>query len=261
MTRTGQPATGERPAYPIGSVDNALRLLLMFRERRTVRIADASREMNVARSTAHRLMQMLQYHGFIEQDPESKAYLAGPALVEVGLSVVRDLDVRAVARPYVQELVDELGETVHLVQRRGRDILFIETVESPRLVRVGARTGMTLPAHSTAAGKALLAPLSKEELRELYPEARLKALTERTTTSRRKLEEELARVRELGYATNFGEGEVDVAAVAVAVGGDGGRPIAAVTVSSPLGRMTEEMVPQYAAALQDVSVRMSKTLP
>jgi IclR family transcriptional regulator, acetate operon repressor len=261
MNPPAQPATGERPAYPIGSVDNALRLLLMFRERRTVRIAEASREMGVARSTAHRLMQMLQYHGFIEQDPESKAYVAGPALVEVGLSVVRDLDVRALARPYVKELVDELGETVHLVQRRGRDILFLDTVESPRLLRVGSRTGMTLPAHSTAGGKALLAPLSKDELRALYPEARLKALTERTTTSRRKLEEELERVRELGYATNFGEGEVDVGAVAVAVGGQAGDPVAAVSVSSPLARMTEDMVPQHAAALQEVSARMSAYLP
>jgi DNA-binding IclR family transcriptional regulator len=261
MTVTRQPSTGERPAYPIGSVDNALRLLLMFRERRTVRIADASREMNVARSTAHRLMQMLQYHGFVEQDPESKAYIAGPALVEVGLSVVRDLDIRAVARPYLQELVDELQETAHLVQRRGRDILFLDTIESPRLLRVGGRTGTMLPAHSTAAGKVLLAGISVDQLHKLYPETTLKALTARTTTSRRDLEDELATVREVGYATNYGEGEIDVGAVSVALGGLRGEPIAAVTVSSPLARLSEELVPRYAATLQAVAARMSASLP
>jgi DNA-binding IclR family transcriptional regulator len=261
MTATGPQSSGERPAYPIGSVDNALRLLLMFRERRSVRIADASREMDVARSTAHRLMQMLQYHGFIEQDPESKAYVAGPALVEVGLSVVRDLDVRAVARPYLNELVEELEETAHLVQRRGRDIIFVDTIESPRLVRVGGRTGTLLPAHSTASGKTLLAGMAPDDFRKLYPERKLKALTERTTTSRKDLEDELERVRDVGYATNFGEGEADVAAVAVAVGGHGGEPLASISVSPPLARLTEDMVPRFASVLQDVAVRMSSRLP
>ena len=68
----------DKPIYPIGSVDSAMRLLLMIGERDRVRIAEAAKELGVARSTAHRLMQMLLYHGFVRQDPESKAYVAGP---------------------------------------------------------------------------------------------------------------------------------------------------------------------------------------
>ena len=82
-------ATPKPPAYPIESVDNALQLLLLFREQSTLRVADASRTLGVAPSTAHRLISMLQYHGFVQQDPRSKAYRAGTALAQIGLAVVR----------------------------------------------------------------------------------------------------------------------------------------------------------------------------
>src|SRR5213080_9917 len=104
----------------------------MFGDRKTVRIADASRSIGVARSTAHRLMQMLQYHGFIRQDPDSKVYSAGPALLELGLSVVRDLDIRTAARSELEELARALGETVHLVERDGQDVVFLDSVESQK---------------------------------------------------------------------------------------------------------------------------------
>jgi DNA-binding IclR family transcriptional regulator len=77
------------PAYPIASVDNALRLLMLFRDTPRVRLSEASEHLGVAHSTAHRLMAMLAYHGFVRQEPGSRAYLAGPALVEIGLAAVR----------------------------------------------------------------------------------------------------------------------------------------------------------------------------
>ena len=68
----------------------------------------------MAQSTAHRLMAMLAYHDFVRQDPFSRAYRAGPALIDVGLSVVRAMDIRSIARPFLEELMQQVGETVHL---------------------------------------------------------------------------------------------------------------------------------------------------
>ena len=79
-----------------------------------MRVADASRTLGVAPSTAHRLISMLQYHGFVEQDPRSKVYRAGAALAQIGLAVVRAMDVRAIARPVMERLNSDLGETIHL---------------------------------------------------------------------------------------------------------------------------------------------------
>lgn len=246
MTNVPEPPT--KPRYPIESVDNALRLLLMFTQSRSVRIADASRELGIARSTAHRLMQMLQYHEFVRQDTGSSAYLAGPTLVELGLAVVRDLDVRSLARPVLEELAAHLRETVHLVELDGSSVLFLDSVEAPRAVRVGRRTGVVLPAHATSAGKALLATLPDARLRDLYPSATLPRLTEATTTSRRALLVELEEIRERGFATNVGESEPDIGAVGVAICDTHGTPRGALSVSLPLSRFDEHDVPRIAEA-------------
>lgn len=148
------------PSYPIESVDNALKLLHMLREQSHIRVSDASRAIGVARSTAHRLLAMLQHHGFVQQDPFSRAYIAGPALLDFGLAALRDRDIRTHARPFLEALGRESGETVHLaILQGGSDVLFLDCVESMKAVRVGNRTGLILPAHCSSAGKALLAAL------------------------------------------------------------------------------------------------------
>jgi len=227
------------PSYPIESVDNALRLLLLLRDQDRVGVSEAGRALGVARSTAHRLLAMLQYHGFVVREASSRAYLAGPALVDLGLSAIRQLDVRVQARAHIERLASEVGETVHLGLLRGTQVVFLDSVETPRALRVGSRAGEAMPAHCTALGKAMLAGLTHEQLVELYPGGRLERLTERSVSTRAQLERELRAVRDRGYATNAGESERDIVAVAMAVGGGGERraaPRAAVAISAPITR-------------------------
>ena len=240
------------PRYPINSVDNALKLLLMFRGQQLIRVSEASATLGVGRSTAHRLLAMLEYHGFIRQDPDSKAYQSGPALTEIGLSIVRSMDIRAHLRPYLEQLRDELGETVHLMVLEGPDALFLDSVESARALRTSSRVGRTYPAYATSGGKALLAELPRERLHEVYPTERLPPVTAQSRTSRSELERELGVVRERGYGTNRGESEPDVAAVAVAIRNAAGAPVAAVAVSAPLSRLSAKQEPEVAKAIATV---------
>ena len=156
---SSKPAVGpgQPPAYPIASVDSALRLLKLFRDTPRVRLSEASEHLGVALSTAHRLMAMLAYHGFVRQEAGSRAYVAGPALVEIGLAAVRELDIRRHARPVLESLAASLGETVHLAVLEGGTVRYLDAVESPRTLRVASRTGSVLAANCTASGKALLA--------------------------------------------------------------------------------------------------------
>ncbi len=251
----------ERPAYPVGSVDNALRLLLLVSERQGVRIAEASEELGVARSTAHRTMQMLQYYGFVDQDPESRAYRVGPALVDLGLRAVRGLDLRKLAEPAIESLVEVTGETVHLLTPQGQKVLCIHSVEGPGVLRVGERTGMLLDAHATAAGRALLAELPRERLREIYPSVRLPRVTGKTIDRRPELEAELARVREQGYSVQVDEYEAGVGALGVAVKDSGGHPRCAIAVAVPTTRFREEDVPKIAAAATAAAAEIGIKLP
>jgi IclR family transcriptional regulator, acetate operon repressor len=94
---------------------------------------------------------------------------------------------------------------------RGGEIEFLDSVETTLGLCVGSRVGIRMPAHCTAAGKAILAELPPDDLRGRYPDGRLDRMTPRSLQSLSRLEAELARVRERGYATNFAESEADVA--------------------------------------------------
>lgn len=253
---SGEGTTLARPAYPIESVDNALTLLAMFGDGQPVRVSDASATIGVARSTAHRLLAMLQYHGFVKQDPVTRAYVAGPALLQTGLRAVRKIDVRNQARPFIEALSRGTGETVHLVSLQGAEVLFLDSVESTRAVRVASRVGEMMPAHCTSAGKAVLAQLSPEELDELFPDAGLRRLTDNSIGTRLELEAELERIRKRGYATSGQEAEVGVGSVGVAIPVPAGRPKASLSVSAPVERLTksvrEELAQQALAIVRQI---------
>jgi DNA-binding IclR family transcriptional regulator len=254
----------ERPAYPITSVDNALRLLLMFRTRQRVRLSEASEYLGVAHSTAHRLLAMLSYHDFVRQEPAARAYVPGPALIDVGLAAVRNMDIRALARPLLEELTAELGETSHVVQLEGAMARYLDAVESRLALRVTARTGNLQYAHCTASGKALLAALPaaalKQVLQLLPPGPRLPAQTVRSITSRRELDQQLGKIREDGYAVNAEESEDGVLSVAVAARGPGGTPVAALAVSAPVGRVDDAKRAEIVRRLHDAALRLGQAL-
>jgi len=265
MTRVAPVAafepSGERPQYPIESVGNALRLLMMFQKTPRVRLSAARDELGVAQSTAHRLMAMLVYYGFVRQDPLSRTYLAGPALLDIGLSVVRSMDIRTVAREVLESLCRTTGETAHLAQLEGPNVRFLDGVESEHALRVAGRTGRTLPAYATSIGKALLAELDPAQLRALYPDERLlDRPTEKTLSTRTALEAELEKVRRRGYATNSGESEDGVSSVGVAVVHPERGPVAALSVAAPLARMPAPMVRVAAGHLRNAAAELSRRL-
>jgi IclR family transcriptional regulator, acetate operon repressor len=257
MPPSAQPPT---PTYPIESVDNALKLLLLFRGRSTVRAAEASRHLEVAPSTAHRLLAMLQYHGFVEKDPDSKAYRPGMALTEIGLAVIRDRDIRSTARPTMERLVSELDETAHLALLERTEVLVVDSVESTRLVRVGSRIGYRLPAHTTSLGKAMLAYLPEVRVTRTFPTEYMPADADGRRIRRRVFLDSLREVAALGYAVNVGEVEDDVVAVGVPILSATGVPVAAISISAPQSRCAKGWVEKVAPVMREAAVEVASRL-
>jgi len=237
------------PRYPIESVDSALRLVKLIADGRATSVSAAARELEVAPSTAHRLLAMLDHHGLIEQGAGSRDYAIGPWLVDLALGTLRELDIRPVARPYLEALVAEVGETAHVTQLHGVESVFLDCVECGATVRATDRTGQRMPAHVSASGRAQLAQLKKERILQLYPDERLESVTDRSIHSREKLLRELGRIRKSGYAINRGETEPDVHAVAAAIVDSGGTPHGAITVAGPAGRMGQARMSEIADAV------------
>lgn len=255
-------ADRETPTYPIGSVDSALRLLLMFGERAQVRVADAATELGVARSTAHRLLQMLLFYGFVRQDPETRTYAAGPVWVTLGLQGVRDLDIRAVARPELEGLVEAIGETVQLlVLQPGGEVVCLDAVECNAVVRAAGRIGSVYPAHGTAGGRALLSTLPEGRVAELYPEKKLSSLAANKIRTRAALERELADIRANGYAVQRDEFESGVSAIAALIPGAGSEEQFAIDVVMPssrlAGRDIDAIAAEEIAAAAQIAARLS----
>ncbi|OBK27960.1 IclR family transcriptional regulator [Mycobacterium asiaticum] len=250
----------EAPQYPIESVDNALKLLLLLGEQPQIRLSEATRYLGVASSTAHRLLAMLTYRGFVRQDPETKAYLPGPALTSVAFAIFGRIDIQRTAMPIMRGLSEQLGESIHAGILDGASVRFIAAVEGPKAVRVASRLGRTMPAHCTSTGKVLLAQLSKPELRQLFPHETLESVTARSIISRAKLESELSRIRERGYATNREESEEGVASVAVPIPTRAPGLRLALNAAAPQNRLPSSKYGSVAAALVEAAKQIGDQL-
>jgi DNA-binding IclR family transcriptional regulator len=233
----------------VGSVDHALRLLLLLQQEPDLRVTSAAAAVGIAPSTAHRLLTTLAARGFVTQDRVTKAYRAGPALIELGVGSTSSLDLRAAGEPHLKVLSAKLGETVNLLVLQGPSVRFVAGFESDQQVRTHVLTGTVLPAYAVSGGKVLLAELSRDRLRELYPTG-LRKLTPRTKTFTQ-LVDELSLVMMRGYALNDGESEAGLSAVAVPLRDQLGRTIAALALSAPSSRMSRGRVREIVIELRE----------
>jgi DNA-binding IclR family transcriptional regulator len=202
---------------------------------------------------------MLQYHGFVDQDPEMRVYRPGPTLVDTGLAAIREMDIRRVALPVIEQLRRDLDETVHVAVRDGDNILFLAGVESARPLRAGDRTGTRLPLHCTAAGKAILSRMTDEDLRRVLPK-RLPGITPSSITTWPDLEADLLQARTNGYATNFGESEADLVALAAPVVDRSGRVRGSIVVTAPAARGDENWARSVAPATIEAAKAVAEAL-
>ncbi|WP_236791449.1 IclR family transcriptional regulator [Amycolatopsis sp. GM8] len=245
----------------LSSVDNALQLVRLLAQHRALRLSEVADLLGVAPSTAHRLLNSLRAQGFAEQEARNGPYVPGPVLQELGLAAVNRMDVRQVLRPVLERLWARTGETVSLGVLEGRQIRFVDGIESTRTVRVGNRTGVLIPAHCTAAGKAIMAALSEVEFDRRFAGRSLERRTPSSIAGWPELTRELAAIRKAGFAMNVEEGEHGVSAVGAAVCDVLGAPVASLNMVLPSSRMRTKRVGRSLAgavldAISDASVAL-----
>jgi IclR family transcriptional regulator, acetate operon repressor len=201
----------------------------------------------VAPSSAHRLLATLCHRGFAVRDRQRR-YHPGPELLAAGPAAPALPRLLRATRPFLQDLFERTGETVHLMVPAGPDVRFVDGIEGDQPLRVGLRTGARTPAYCTSGGKAMLADLDWSEVEALHPHglapwphARLRDLPS--------LRRQLARVRRQGYGVNAQESEAGLTAFGVSIRSRAGRPMAALTVAIPTARFDRRQEPEVAARL------------
>ena len=232
-----------KPSYALTSVDNALRLVQLLRDQGRLRVTDAAAELEVAPSTAHRLLGMLVYRGFAIQD-DGRAYVPGPALGAAPAQLDWTRQLRDAALPHLELLSNRTGETTNLMIRIGVQVRFLASVESPKVLRVGSRQGTVLPARTSSGGKALLAELKPERLAALY-QGSTAALGDEVLAPEEfaRFAADLVLIKRQGYALNNQQTEDAVVACGCVVRTPDGGPAAAISVSMPAGRFVPATLP------------------
>jgi DNA-binding IclR family transcriptional regulator len=228
MARTGKPAVRR-----VAAVERSMRVLETLADAGgELGTNELARRTGVNASSVSRLLATLAGGGYVEHNEESGRYRLGLRLLQLGNVVLAGLDLRELARPHLEALVEETGETVTLSVPGEQDAVTVDFVQSGSSVQSVARLGRPSVAHATAAGKVLLAfgdvPL---------PSARLERFTPKTLTDPRRLAAAVERVREQGWAEAAGERERDLNAIAAPVLGAEGELAGIVGVQGPDGRL------------------------
>lgn len=205
--------------------------------------------------TIHRLVRTLVELGYLHQDP-SRQYVLGPKLIKLGESSARMLSSRA--RPHLARLVDELGESANMAMLDGDRIVYVAQVPSRHSVRMFTEVGRRVLPHCTAVGKAILAQMPPERVRELLGRTGMQRYTDHTITDPGEFTRQLEITAAAGYATDDGEQEVGVRCVAVTIPEAPAR--LAISVSGPAGRMTDELVERAVPLLTRVGRALSADL-
>jgi DNA-binding IclR family transcriptional regulator len=247
--------------YRVQVLDRALGVLeVLWKEGPEMTLAEITKRLRLNKSTARRLVLVLEQHRFIEKSPQNGKYRLGLKLFEMGSSAVAHLDIRERARPYLERLVFETGETAHLCILDEGEVLYLEKMEPSRTVRMPSSVGRRNPAHCTAVGKALLAFLSESDLDNLIKRHGLRAYTRNTITTLAQLKRELQLVRDRGYALDNEEIEEGLECIGAPVRDYSGKVVASISIAGPAFRMTEDQIPVLARSVVKTANDLSAEL-
>jgi DNA-binding IclR family transcriptional regulator len=247
---TNRAKDGAKSTNGVQAVTRALALLEQLGLVRDAGLAELAGGTGLQPSTAHRLLATLAAAGFVSTDPISRRYRLGSRLTVLGrVAEQREEDLIDAARPSLEALHGNLDETANLVILDGTTIVYIDQIESSRAVRMFSEVGNRVPAHASAAGKAMLAAHDDDALRRILDRSDLLKVTANTITDRDELIAELDSIRERGFAIDNGEFDDDVVCVAAPIV-RGFAVVAALSVSGPAGRMRRHGVEKSGAAVK-----------
>ena len=241
--------------YIIPNLRNACRVLSeLSSSPEPLTVSDCARRLDVPRTSMLRILHTLEVEGLVEKS--ARGYTAGAQLLRTGLAALRQDNLRVLARPVLDRLSRELGETAHLAKRAGGQVLILIVSESPNTVRAASQAGKLVDIHCSATGKVLLAHLADDPM-SLLGQPPWTQRTENTITTPDAMLAELELTRERGYGIDDIEYVVGVRCLAAPVYGPLGEVVAAIGITASITSFTRDRIAQVGgvviAAAKDLS--------
>jgi IclR family KDG regulon transcriptional repressor len=258
------PSAKPRGESKVNSVDRALVILeYLGTQTKEVGVRELGQAIGLSKSSVHRILQTLRARGFVRWNPDNARYSLGMRAFEVGCGILRSMEAHAVAKPYLEQLVSQLGETAFLGVVDDSELVYIDKIDGRRSVRMYADIGSRRPLHSTAIGKALLAHLERTESDRIISARPLAKFTKNTIVDPEALRQELEKVRRQGYAEDNEETEEGLYCAGAPLFNYSGRPVASISVAVPkIGQQNvqkERIVKAVVAAALEISTKLGFT--
>lgn len=232
----------EKINYLIQSVSHAIDVLEEFKgTQEELGVTDLSKKLKLHKNNIFRILATLEARGYIEQNRATENYRLGIKCLELGQAYIRQMGLVRQAKPVLERISRETGETAYISILRGSGVVYVDSVESPKTVRVISRVGLTLPPYCTASGKVHLAYLTEEERERVLPEE-LRPFTKNTITDRERLSQDLEAVHDKGWAIDNEEYEGEVKCLAAPIFDYTGKIVGALSISGPSFRLTDEVI-------------------
>ncbi len=249
-----------RSNYWVPMVGHAFRVLEAFQDAGVeLGLKDIAARAMISRTSAFRILFTLEKLSYVNKDQATGQYRLALKITEVARKALSGRKLVPLARPYLQQLNRQFGESVNLAVLQNGEIFYIQIFESSHAFRMADTVGSRVPLHSTALGKAIAAFLPEEDLRAMLARNRFTRFTPRTITSRRQFLKTLTEVRARGHSFDKEENERGASCVAVPVLNSNQRAVAAISVSGPTPRIRAKQR-QIGQALKKVSASISNSL-
>ncbi|WP_035101596.1 IclR family transcriptional regulator [Aneurinibacillus terranovensis] len=239
----------------VRAVDRALDILLCFTDAKELTLTAISQKVGLNKSTVYRLLASLEGRGFLTRHPETEKYRLGFRVWELSANLTQEDDPATLLLPEMIRLRDLLGETISLYIRNGNERVRIQAAESTQTIRRVAPIGARLPLYVGASSKVLVAYADAQVREKVLDDPEWPPYIDRQTYI-----DQLEEIRSNGYATSIGEREEGAAAVSVPLFNRRGELVAALSVSGPYNRLTQDKMKEIAPEVMEAAKRMGKMI-
>lgn len=222
-------------------------------------VREIARRTQISRSTVGRLLGTLQAAGVLSQDPVTRGYMLGSKVLAWSAIYTGGLDIRSKARSAMEELHRDTRETVSLYILDGIERMCVERIESPESLRMTTRIGERMPIHIEASGKVFLAFVSLELRKQIISQVSKKYMPS-VTQSRAELLADLERINSQGYALSRGERVAGASCISAPIFDATGKVVAAITLSGPTIRLTDDKVSEHATRVMAAAAQVSQAM-
>jgi IclR family KDG regulon transcriptional repressor len=215
---------------------------------------DISKQTNIPKATASRLLYTLMTMGYVQQNLKNADYSLSLKFKLLSSNAAITHDLVALVRPYMHKISTELNEATCLSICDNQELVYIESIDSQdNLLNVTQKIGKRAPLYCTGAGKLYLANMTADERAHYLAQVQLQSLTKKTINTKERLQKELLRINKQGFSMDDEECEIGVKCVAIPLVDQKGNVIATLSVSMPTIRATKEKIKTTVQILQNAT--------